>query len=77
VIDEIELAQQTTSGKLNATGSRYIAPYLHLLASTETTQLHRKQWVGKFKETKDMVASLEKRVMDKLHDLEKVRPARI
>ena len=76
VIDEIELAQQI-GGRGQATGAhagtKYLPPHLHTLAAAETSQLQRKQWVGKLQETKDALAKLQGSVLSRMDRLEQVR----
>eukprot|EP00892_Ulva_mutabilis_P007601 jgi/Ulvmu1/5212/UM022_0005.1 len=73
VIDEIELAQQLGhgAGATATVGSKYLAPYLHTISGTELTQLQKKQWGGKLRETKDQIAKLEQSLTTRLQAIEK------
>ena len=72
VIDEIELAQQLDHGGGTIVGSKFLEPYLHTISGTELTQLQKKQWGGKLRETKDLIAKLECSLTTRLAAIEKV-----
>lgn len=75
VIDEIELAQQLGQGGSGTAhvGSKYLEPYLHTVSGTELTQLQKKQWGGKLRETKELISKLEQSITTRLAAIERVR----
>lgn len=74
MIDEIELSQQLGQGTGTAVpiGSKYLEPYLHTVSGTELTQLQKKQWGGKLRETKELIVKLEQNISRRLDVIEKV-----
>lgn len=54
-------------------GSKYLPPHLHTLAAAESSQLQRKQWVGKLQETKDALAKLQSTMLSRMDRLEQVQ----